>query len=112
MAKESRYAVCELDGLDILYGIKRCHHFLLRMDSFTVVTDHKPLKGFWAKDLLDVQNVCLRCYRQCLTGYNFYIEWHEGKTNGIVDALSRAPVFPVNEKTSTNFVDVCYAIST
>ena len=56
---ESRYAVCELEALAILYGIEKCRHFLLGMDSFTVVTDHKPLKGVWAKDLPDVQNVCL-----------------------------------------------------
>ena len=46
---ESRYAVCELEGLGILYGIEKCRHFLLGMENFTVVTDHKPLKGVWKK---------------------------------------------------------------
>ena len=68
------------------------------MDSFAVVTDHKSLKRVWAKDLPDVQNVRLRCYRERLTGYNFQIEWCEGKTNEIADALSRAPVFSAKKQ--------------
>ena len=109
---ESRYAVCELEGLGILYGIEKCRHFLLGMENFTVVTDHKPLKGVWKKEIPDVENVRLRRYRERLTGYTFQIEWREGKTNEIADALSRAPVFPANESDSADFVDVCYAIST
>ena len=109
---ESRYAVCELEGLAILYGIEKCRHYLLGMENFTVVTDHKPLKGVFAKDLPDVQNVRLRRYRERLTGYTFKIEWREGKTNEIADALSRAPVFPASESNSADFVDVCYAINT
>ena len=65
---ESRYATCELEGLAILYGVTKCHHYLLGMDHFTVVTDHKPLKGVWAKELPDIENIRLRRYRECLTG--------------------------------------------
>ena len=64
------------------------------------------------KEIPDVENVRLRRYRERLTGYTFQIEWREGKTNEIADALSRAPVFPANESDSADFVDVCYAIST
>ena len=91
---ESRYAVCELEGLAILYAINKCRHYLLGMDTFTVITDHKPLKGVFQKDLPDVENVRLRRYREKLTEYNFQIEWREGKLNEIADALSQAPVFP------------------
>ena len=79
---------------------------------FTVVTDHKPLKGVFAKELPDIDNIRLRRYRERLTGYNFDISWREGKTNQIADALSRAPVFPATETDFDNFVDVCHAIST
>ena len=109
---ESRYATCELEGLAILYGVTKCHHYLLGMDHFTVVTDHKPLKGVWAKELPDIENIRLRRYRERLTGYNFDLSWREGKTNHIADALSRAPVFPANETENDDFVDVCHAIST
>ena len=109
---ETRYAVCELEGLAILYGITKCRHYLLGMDHFTVVTDHKPLKGVFAKDLSDIENARLRRYRERLTGYNFDLSWREGKTNHIADALSRAPVFPPDETETEGFVDVCRAITT
>ena len=109
---ETRYAVCELEGLAILYGITKCRHYLLGMDHFTVVTDHKPLKGVFAKDLSDIENARLRRYRERLTGYNFDLSWREGKTNHIADALSRAPVFPPDETEREGFVDVCRAITT
>ena len=64
---ESRYAVCELEGLAILYAITKCRHYLLGMDHFTVVTDHKPLKGVFAKELSDIENARLRKYREKLT---------------------------------------------
>ena len=77
---ESRYAVCELEGLAILYGVTKCRHYLLGIDHFTVVTDHKPLKGVFAKELPDIENARLRRYRERLTGYNFDLSWREGKT--------------------------------
>ena len=77
-----------------------------------MLTDHKPLKGVFAKELPDIDNIRLLRYRERLTGYNFDISWREGKTNQISDALSRSPVFPATETNSDNFVDVCHAIST
>ena len=109
---ETRYAVCELEGLSILYGIMKCRHYLLGMDHFTVITDHKPLKGVFAKELPDIENAIVRRYRERLTGYNFDLSWREGKTNHIADALSRAPVFPPDETADEGFVDVCRAITT
>ena len=103
---ETRYAVCELEGLAILYGITKCRHYLLGMDTFTVVTDHKPLKGVFGKGLHEIENARLRRYRERLTGYNFNLSWCEGKTNFIADALSRSPVFPASEAESDGFVDV------
>ena len=108
---ETRYAVCELEGLAILYAVNKCRHYLLGMQNFTIITDHKPLKGMWSKSLPDIANVRLQRYKEKLTGYNFKIEWREGKTNEIADALSRAPVFPPHEKDeSSSMADICYAI--
>ena len=110
---ESRYAVCELEGLAVFYAINKCRHYLLGMQQFAIVTDHKPLIGMWAKSLPDIANVRLQRYKEKLTGYNFKIEWREGKTNEIADALSRAPVFPAQEEdTKPDFTDICYAITT
>ena len=68
------------------------------MEHFTVVTDHKPLKGVFAKELAEIENSQLRRYRERLTGYNFDLSWCEGKTNVIADALSRAPVFSAKKQ--------------
>ena len=76
------------------------------MDHFTVVTDHKPLKGVFSKELPDIENARLCRYRGCLTCYNFDLSWREGKTNHIADALSRAPVFPPDETDNDSFVNV------
>ena len=108
---ETRYAVCELEGLAISYAVTKCRHYLLGMQQFTVVTDHKPLKGVFTKDIPDIQNARLRKYRENLQEYNFQIEWREGKLNEIADALSRAPVFPPNESQGDDFTDVCHATS-
>ena len=110
---ESRYAVCELEGLAILYAVNKCKHYLLGIQEFHIITDHKPLIGMWAKSLPDIANVRLQRYKEKLTAYNFKIEWREGKSNEIADALSRAPVFPAREEESRpDYNDVCYAITT
>ena len=109
---ETRYAVCELEGLAILYGIVKCRHYLLGMDHFTVVTDHKALQGVFAKDLSDIENARLRRYRERLTGYNFDLSWREGKTNHIADALSRAPVFPPDETETEGLAPLCIRYAT
>ena len=80
------------------------------MEHFTVITDHKPLKGVFGKELCDIENTRLRRYRERLTGYSFDIVWREGKTNQIADALSRAPIFPAHEETDES-ADVCHAIT-
>ena len=107
---ESRWAVCELEILAIFYAITKCRHYLLGMEHFTVITDHKPLKGVFGKELCDIENARLRRYRERLTGYSFDIVWREGKTNQIADALSRAPIFPAHEETDES-ADVCHAIT-
>ena len=57
---ESRYAVCEIEALGILYAIQKCRHFLLGMEKFEVLTDHKSLRGVFQKDLASVENIRLR----------------------------------------------------
>ena len=90
---ETRYAVFELEGLAILYVIMKCKHYLLRMDHFTVVTNHKPLKGVFAKELPEIENTRLCRYRERLTGYNFELSWWEGKTNLIPDCTLKGSCF-------------------
>jgi hypothetical protein len=94
---ESRYAVSELECLAIFYAIIKCRHFLLGA-NFTVVTDHRPLKGVFKKGLEDITNARLRGFREKLAPYSFKVTWVPGKSHLIADALSRYPVFPPPEE--------------
>ena len=89
---ESRYAVCELEGLGIAFAVEKCRHYLLGMKWFEVITDHKSLKGVFKKCLSDVQNARLRRYRERLQEYNFTVDWRPGKFNDVADCLSRYPL--------------------
>ncbi len=89
---ESRYAVCELEGLAIDFAVRKCRHYLLGMQWFEVITDHKSLKGVFAKPLDEVQNARLRRYRERLQEYNFTVDWRAGKFNDVADCLSRYPL--------------------
>ena len=108
---EGRWAVCELEGLGILFAVQKCRFFVLGM-HFTVITDHAPLRGIWRKDLIDVENPRLRRIREKLSEYNFELIWIEGHRNRVADALSRAPVWDPDPSTSDpEFTDICRAIS-
>ena len=91
---ESRYAVCELEGLALMWSMKKCNFYLAGMPHFTVLTDHKSLRGVYDKDICDVENVRLQKYRENTQQYSFNVEHIEGKLNAIGDALSRNPVLP------------------
>ena len=93
---ESRYAVCEIEALGILYAIQKCRHFLLGMEKFEVLTDHKSLRGVFQKDLASVENIRLRRCMEKLQEYRFNITYIEGKNNKIADTLSRFPVTPLS----------------
>lgn len=92
---ETRYAVCEIEALGILFALRKCRHYLVGMTEFEVLTDHKSLKGVFAKDLASVENVRLRRCMEALQEYNFKISYIEGKNNTIADTLSRNPTSPV-----------------
>ena len=89
---ETRYAPCELECLAISWAVTKCDHFLRGNPDFTVVTDHEPLKGVFAKDLGEIPNPRLQRFRERLLPYTFHLEWTPGKQHLIADALSRAPV--------------------
>ncbi len=46
---ESKYATIELECLAIQWAMSKCNHYLQGMQSFTVITDHKPLLGIFLK---------------------------------------------------------------
>ena len=57
-----------------------------------MVTDLHPLLGTFRKPLAEIENPRLQRIREKTAGYNFNLEWIEGKSHLIADALSRYPV--------------------
>ena len=91
---ESRYAVCELEGLAVQWAALKCKYYLAGMPHFTVLTDHQSLVGLFKKDLSEVQNPRLLKYRENLQGYTFTAVHIPGQMNIVADMLSRNPVWP------------------
>ena len=90
---ESNYAVIELECLAIYFGIKKCYHYLIGLNNFKVITDHRPLVGIFGKKLEEIENSRLLRIRLKLLDYNFELQYIPGKLNQIADALSRFPVW-------------------
>jgi transposase InsO family protein len=93
---QKNYATIELEASAILWATVKCDHYLRGMKSFLVITDHKPIKGAFAKPLAAMQNDRLQRIREKLLIYNYEIDWKAGKQHCIADALSRAPFFPAD----------------
>ena len=95
---ESNYAVIELELLALVWACQQSKLYLLGLESFTAITDHKPLKGVINKRLEDVENPRLLRLLEKLRPFNLELEWVAGKTHLIADALSRSPVSTPCEK--------------
>ena len=90
---ETRYAIIELEALGIAWAIRKCRLYLSGL-NFTVYTDHKPLQSIFNKKQRDeVENKRLIRILEACAGYTFKVQWVEGKTHFIADALSRYPHF-------------------
>ncbi|PCJ22642.1 MAG: hypothetical protein COA94_08945, partial [Rickettsiales bacterium] len=108
---ESRYATNELEALAIAWAITDCK-FYLAGANFTVVTDHRPLVGTFAKPLGEIANARLLRIREKLVNFTFDIVWTPGKVHFIADALSRSPIFhpdAINDALSDDegIADIC-----
>ena len=100
---ERNYAVIELEYIAVLFGVRKCKHFLLGCPKFTVVTDHKPLQGIQSKPLQEIENNRLLNIRLKLTDFKFEIVWMQGKNHYLADLLSRNPAFSPTETEASEF---------
>lgn len=87
-AAEKNYSTIEKELLAIIYCTRHFRPYVYG-NSFTLVTDHKPLK--WLDSVKDPTSRLMR-WRLKLAEYDYQIIYKAGKTNVNADALSRNPV--------------------
>ena len=82
---ETNYPTHDLELVVIVFALKIWRHYLYGATCKTF-TDHKSLKYiFTQKDL----NMRQRRWLELIKDYDLDIQYHEGKANVVVDALSR-----------------------
>ena len=86
---QSNYPNIDREMLAVVFGINRFHTYLYGR-PFRVITDQKPLEMISKKPLLRAPPR-LQGMLQKIQGYDFTIEYRQGKTITLADTLSRLP---------------------
>ena len=90
---ERKYPQIEKEGLAVVFGVKKFHHYLLGR-TFTVYSDHKPLQFLFSEKRPVPTMASSRIQRWALTlsAYSYQIKFRPGKEQGNADGLSRLPL--------------------
>ena len=97
-ATERNYSVSDREFLGILYLIKKYEVYLANTE-FLVITDHKALENL--PNQADLNQRQIR-WMEYLSGFNFKIQYLEGKFNYFADFLSRRSRFKKLKCSSCN----------
>ena len=90
---QRRYGMIQLEGLAIVFALKKFHQFLYGR-HFILVVDHKPLLTLFGPTKEIPQMAANRLARWALTlaQYDYEIEYRSTEKHGNADSLSRLPV--------------------
>ena len=90
---ETKYSHLDKEALAIIYGVKKFHQYL-HGRTFEIKTDHKPLTHIFSEHRGTPTMASARIQRWALTlgGYDYTIQYKEGKNMANADALSRLPL--------------------
>ena len=89
---ETRYSVSEKELLAAVFGMKKHQYFLLGLQSFELLTDHRSLCGIFSKPLNDLPSTRITNLRLKVAHFNVRVTYVKGCDNLIPDLLSRFPV--------------------
>ncbi|GJZ21211.1 putative reverse transcriptase domain-containing protein [Tanacetum coccineum] len=82
---EKNYTTHDLELGAVVFSLKLWRHYLYGT-KYTVFTDHKSLQHILNQKELNMRQ---RRWLELLSDYDFEIRYHLGKSNVVVDALSR-----------------------
>ena len=82
---EKNYPTHDLELASIVFALKIWRHYRYGEKCF-IYTDHKSLKYFPSQRELNLRQ---RRWMELIKDYDFVIDYHPGKANVVVDALSR-----------------------
>ena len=87
---EKKYSQLEKEGLAVIFGVKRFRQYLLGR-SFTIVSDHKPLKYLFSETCVTpaLASARIQHWAWTLGAYNYTMEYKPGQDHGNADMLSR-----------------------
>ena len=90
---EKRYAQLDKEGLAIVFGVKKFHHYLF-WRHFTILSDHKPLQHLFSETRPVPAMASARIQRWALTlsAYSYTITYKSGGDHINADVLSRLPL--------------------
>ena len=85
---EKNYPTHDLELATIVFALKIWRHYLYGEKCF-ICTDHKSLKYLPSQRELNLRQ---RRWTELIKDYDCLIDYHSGKANVVVDALSRKTV--------------------
>ena len=90
---EKRYSQLDKEGLTIVFGVKKFHHYLFGR-NFTIFSDHKPLQHLFAetRPIPPLASARIQRWALTLSAYDYKIVYRPGTEMTNADLLSRLPL--------------------
>ena len=101
--QEQRYSQIEIESAALEFGILRNHIYLYGLQTFTVVTDHRPLLPLYQSYKKAPPSRILK-HKLRTQGYNYKLTYEPGSSNP-ADYLSRHPTAKIAADAITHTVE-------